>query len=549
MIDENKLKEILVKENYLTNEDVQQAELESKGLSVSFSKYLLASNLISKDLLGQAIAESYGVPYADLNSKEPNKDDALKIPEDLARKFHVVLYEKNDTQVKVATDNPVQGGLTDELLKVFPDKEVYIDYSLPEDVDRILVFYQKPLETRFSKIIGESKRVAPEILEEIFEDAYTFHASDIHFEPRSAETLVRFRVDGVLHDAGKIPKEYYENILNRIKVQSSLRIDEHNAPQDGSMRHQKNGRYFDLRTSIVPTVEGEKVVLRVLASYVEGFALSDLGFTPKDEEILLSAAKKPFGMILVTGPTGSGKTTTLYGVLKLLNKPGVNITTIEDPVEYKVEGINQIQTNAETGLTFAKGLRSIVRQDPDIILVGEIRDEETAEIAVNAALTGHLMLSTFHANDSATAIPRLLDMDIEPFLLASTLEVIIAQRLVRKICDACRYSVSVSGNELKDNYKGANKYFEGESVTLYKGKGCDACGGSGYKGRTAIFEFLPITQKMEELILTNPSTRDIWQLAKSEGARSLFEDGMIKVKSGVTTLEELMRIAPPPKND
>lgn len=549
MIDENKLKEILVKENYLTEEDVKKAEHDGKGLNVSFSKYLLSSSLISKDLLGQAIAESYGVPYADLNSKEPNKNDVLLIPEDLARKFHVVLYEKNDTQVKVATDNPVQGGLTDELLKVFPEKEVYIDYSLPEDVDRILIFYQKPLETRFSKIIALNKRVAPEILEEIFEDAYTFHASDIHFEPRSTETLVRFRVDGVLHDAGKIPKEYYENILNRIKVQSSLRIDEHFAAQDGSMRHQKNGRYFDLRTSIVPTVEGEKVVLRVLASYVEGFALSDLGFTSKDEEILLSVAKKPFGMILVTGPTGSGKTTTLYGVLKVLNKPGVNITTIEDPVEYKVEGINQIQTNTETDLTFAKGLRSIVRQDPDIILVGEIRDEETAEIAVNAALTGHLLLSTFHANDSATAIPRLLDMNIEPFLLASTLEVIIAQRLVRKICDSCRHSISVSKDELKNNYKNADKYLEGDSVTLYKGKGCDSCGGSGYKGRTAIFEFLPITPKMEELILKNPSTRDIWQLAKSEGARSLFEDGILKVKSGVTTLEELMRIAPPPKND
>jgi len=311
----------------------------------------------------------------------------------------------------------------------------------------------------------------------------------------------------------------------------------------------KNGRYFDLRTSIVPTVEGEKVVLRVLASYVEGFALSDLGFTSKDEEILLSAAKKPFGMILVTGPTGSGKTTTLYGVLKVLNKPGVNITTIEDPVEYKVEGINQIQTNSQTDLTFAKGLRSIVRQDPDIILVGEIRDEETAEIAVNAALTGHLLLSTFHANDAATAIPRLLDMEVEPFLLASTLEVIIAQRLVRKICDSCRHSVSISKDELKNNYKNADKYLEGDNVTLYKGKGCDSCGGSGYKGRTAIFEFLPITPRMEELILKNPSTRDIWQLAKSEGARSLFEDGILKVKDGVTTLEELMRIAPPPKND
>ena len=254
-------------------------------------------------------------------------------------------------------------------------------------------------------------------------------------------------------------------------------------------------------------------------------------------------------MILTTGPTGSGKTTTLYALLKIVNSPDVNITTIEDPVEYKVLGVNQIQVNRETNLTFAKGLRSIVRQDPDIILVGEIRDKETAEIAVNAALTGHLLYSTFHANDAATAIPRLLDMGIQPFLLASTLEIIVAQRLVRKICDHCRHSVTKSGKDFNTpQLRALNKYFGSKTTTFYEGKKCGACGDTGYKGRTAIFEFILITPEMQNLILHAPSAQEIWKLARKEGSKTLFEDGIEKVKTGVTTVEELLRVAEPPKN-
>ncbi len=248
----------------------------------------------------------------------------------------------------------------------------------------------------------------------------------------------------------------------------------------------------------------------------------------------------------MVGPTGSGKTTTLYALLKTLNRPEVNITTIEDPVEYRIPSINQIQINTQTNLTFAKGLRSIARQDPDIILVGEIRDLETAEIAVNAALTGHLLLSTFHANDAATAIPRLLDMGIEPFLLASTLEIVIAQRLVRRICEFCRYSVTKKREEFKDILSDIEHYFPKITATLYQGKGCSTCGGTGYKGRIAIFEFIVMTPEMQDLFLKNPSTKQVWELARAQGAHSLFEDGFTKVKQGVTTLEELLRIAAPP---
>ncbi|MBP6866091.1 MAG: type II/IV secretion system protein [Candidatus Pacebacteria bacterium] len=552
-IDEQKLTKVLLEENYITEDDFRKAEAEALKEKISIVAYLIKTGLISRNLIGEALAESFGIVYTDIDLKKPSKEVLDLIPEVFAKEWRVIPAQAVDSVVTVATDNPAKEGLELELKKILPGKQISITYSLPDDIDQAFLLYQKSLETRFSKIIASQGRVAPEILGEIFEDAYAFNASDIHFEPGIKDALVRFRVDGVLKDAGKIPKEFYENILNRIKVESRLRIDEHYAAQDGSMRYTSKvrsesgeSRVFDLRTSIVPTVEGEKVVLRVLSSYVEGLALSDLGFSPENKSKIEQVAARPFGMILVVGPTGSGKTTTLYGVLKMLNNRNVNITTIEDPVEYKVSGINQIQTNQETNLTFAKGLRSIVRQDPDIILVGEIRDEETAEIAVNAALTGHLLLSTFHSNDAATAIPRLLDMNIEPFLLASTVEIIIGQRLVRKICDVCRFSVEVTEEDVAKQFKAAASFFPGKH-TLYKGKGCNACAGTGYKGRTAIFEFIEITSPMEELILKNPSSSEIWKLAKSEGARSLFEDGIEKVKNGVTTLEELLRVAPPPE--
>src|SRR3989338_746961 len=396
--DDKTLQRILLKKNYIKQEDIQNADDFTKTSHASFVDYLLQANLITKDLLGQAIAESFEVPYVDLNSTQSTPLQVQKIPEEIAKKYHALVSAEEKKKILVTTDDPEEPKLLPALKKLFPGKNISIAYSLPEDIEANFVHYQKPLETRFSKILEKKGRIAPELLEEIFDDALLYHASDIHFEPRQKDVLVRFRVDGVLYEAGRIPKEYYENILNRIKVQSGLRIDEHFAAQDGSFRYEssslagkKDVSGVDFRVSIIPTTEGEKVVLRVLSAYVQGLSLSDLGLSSAHQELLSQAAAKPFGMILVVGPTGSGKTTTLYALLKIVNSPDVNITTIEDPVEYKVLGVNQIQVNRETNLTFAKGLRSIVRQDPDIILVGEIRDEETADIAVNAALTGHLL--------------------------------------------------------------------------------------------------------------------------------------------------------------
>ena len=546
IVNEN-IKDILIAGSYISDEDVKRADALVKAGGVTFVDALLRDGVVNNDIIGQAIAESYKVPYSDLNSAAITPDQIRKIPEDIAKKLRVVLFIDGEKDVTVTTDNPTLEGIQKELESVFPGKKIQITYSLPEDIESMYIHYEKPLDTRFSKIIEESDRVAPEILEEIFDDAITYKASDIHFEPQAVTVLIRFRVDGVLHEAGRLPKEYYENVLNRIKVKSALRIDEHFAAQDGSLHYEHKGIAVDMRTSIIPIVEGEKVVLRVLGSYVQGLTFNDLGLTQKNQELLREASEKPFGMILVVGPTGSGKTTTLYSLLKMMNTPDTNITTIEDPVEYKVQGLNQIQVNLATGLTFVRGLRSVVRQDPDIILVGEIRDLETAEISVNAALTGHLLLSTFHANDAATAVPRLLDMGIEPFLLSSTMNLIIAQRLVRKICDHCKHSVIKNPSDFDTpQLKGVAKFLPGKNLTLYEGKKCEACGFTGYKGRTSIYEVIKITPTLQELLVKRPSAQEIWTLARKEGARSVFEDGVEKVKSGLTTIEELVRIAPPP---
>lgn len=544
----DKIKTILLKESYISEEDSKAAEAAAHD-SAEYVDYLIRAELLSKPLLGQALAEAYKLPFADLNAHPVGKEEVNQIPEATAREQRVVFVKASDQVVAVATDNP-EGIKPDKLLALFPGKKVRLAYALPEQINGAFELYEQPLATRFSEIIANSQRVAPEIVDEIIKDALGYNASDIHFEPHGNEVVVRFRVDGLLHEAGTLPAEYYDNVLNRIKVESGMRIDEHWTAQDGAMQRKTDTISVDLRVSLVPTVEGEKVVMRVLGSYVQSFTFADIGLENHQREMLESAVAKPFGMILTVGPTGSGKTTTLYSLVKLLNKPDVNITTIEDPVEYKMPGTNQIQVREAGNITFAKGLRSIVRQDPDIILVGEIRDQETAEISVNAALTGHLLFSTFHANDAATAMPRLVDMGVEPFLLASTLELIIAQRLVRKICSNCRYSLAIGDAvaNVKLGKLDIGRYFN-KNDNVYAGKGCKVCNGSGFKGRTAVFEMIEVTPEMQELMLHSPSTKEIWELAASQGSRPMFEDGIAKVKQGTTTLSEVLRVVSPPETD
>lgn len=547
-IDDKKIVEILLKENYVSEPDMKAAETQAEKMRKSVTDILLTDGLVTRNLLGQAVAESYNMTFADLKTLEPGKEQVLLLPEKLAREHTAVVFKVTDKEVTIATAELDDNAWTNELATVFPDKKVKFAYAPADDIKESFVFYLKTLDTRFQDIISKGGRIAPEILDQIIEDAIAFRASDIHLEPQETDVIIRFRIDGVLQEAGRLAKDYYPNILNRIKVQTHLPIDEHFSAQDGAIRYHANDISIDMRVSILPTLNGEKVVIRLLSQYVRGFTFADLGLSEKHQVMLMASAHKPFGMILVVGPTGSGKSTSLYALLKLLHRPEVNITTIEDPVEFKIAGINQIQVNSQTNLTFAAGLRSIARQDPDIILVGEIRDLETTDIAVNAALTGHLLLSTFHANDAATAVPRLLEMGTEPFLLSSTLELIIAQRLVRKICDHCKHSIELSQTALNKLIPSrlAKEYFPGKTTTVYKGEGCASCGHTGFRGRTAIFEFIPVTPEMRELMLTSPSTQQIWQLARSQGATSLFEDGIEKVMSGVTTIEELLRVAQPP---
>jgi type II secretory ATPase GspE/PulE/Tfp pilus assembly ATPase PilB-like protein len=537
------LKEILNSGSYVSADDLSKVRTTSNFYS--YIEQLLSNQFISKNLLGQAIAEHYKVNYVDLSMVQPEHSQVLKLPEEFAKKYHAILVKEDAESITVATDNPVQEGLVQELQKLFENRKVNLNFSLTEDVEGLFIYYLKPLETRFAKIIESNQRVAPEIFDEIIVDALAYKASDIHIEPHADEVVVRFRIDGVLHEAGRIPKEYYENILNRIKIQAKLRIDEHFSPQDGAIQYKMKDHNLAMRVSEVPTLDGETTVIRILSEYVKTFSMEDLGLSTLDQEALVESAHKPFGMILVTGPTGSGKTTTLYALLNLINNPGLNITTIEDPVEYKMLNINQIQVDPKTSLTFATGLRSILRQDPDIVLVGEIRDQETAEISVNAALTGHLMFSTFHANDAATAIPRLLDMGVEPFLVASTMELIISQRLVRRICSFCKISKSLDTKQLEDIFPNFEKYFSAQD-TVYEGKGCDHCRGTKYLGRIGVFEFIRMTKEMKDLILKNPSSMQIWELARAQGGKILFEDGIEKVKNGVTTIEELLRVTPAP---
>lgn len=382
-----------------------------------------------------------------------------------------------------------------------------------------------------------------ELVDAIIEQAHIRGASDIHLDPSRDSLRVRLRVDGVLHEVYQLPKNIHSEILSRIKVVAGMRTDEHQVTQDGRFRHPfVSGETLDLRVCIAPTYHGENVVLRLLSDKAASFTLEMLGFGAADQEKILAAIKRPHGMILATGPTGSGKTTTLYTLIKMLNAPEVSIVTIEDPIEYAVEQVEQIQVNTRMGLTFANGLRSVLRQDPNIIMVGEIRDAETASIAVNTALTGHLLLSTLHTNDAATTLPRLLDMGIDAYLVASTINIAIGQRLVRKICTACTYETAITRAEEETLAVIPLKQPVTEGDLFYHGTGCEACSGSGYAGRLCISEVLVADAGIREAIMRKTSAAELRTLAIAGGMTTMLEDGFTKARAGRTSIEEVLRV-------
>ncbi|MBI2049372.1 type II/IV secretion system protein [Candidatus Roizmanbacteria bacterium] len=528
---------------------------ESQKQKIPLENILLEKDLISDENLGKTIADLVSRPLARLGEISIPPEILKIIPEVVAKKQKIIAFNKDNKGLHVAMFDPNNIQMKDFLEKRV-GIPVVVHFATEKDINNALFLYKKDLATTFDEIIGENIKEAKniksnndppiiKIVDAILGYSYNNKASDVHVEPLKDKSIVRFRIDGILHDILSLPSSLHGPIVTRIKVLAFLKTDEHHAGQDGKLQFKADSEDVDVRVSIVPITNGEKIVMRLLSERSRQFSLVDLGFSPTDLEKVKKAYTKPYGMILATGPTGAGKTTTIYSVLKLLNDRGVNIMTIEDPVEYDIEGVNQIQVNPKTNLTFAEGLKSIVRQDPDIILVGEIRDFETADIAINSAMTGHIVLSTLHTNDAATAIPRLLDMNVEPFLLASTVNVIIAQRLVRKIHGRCRVSVDTEVESLtKYIEKPLLKKTFGESskVRLYKGKGCQLDHGIGYEGRVGIFEVLIIDEEIRRAIIERRDAAEIKKIAAKNGMTTMIQDGLEKVKEGLTTIDEVLRV-------
>lgn len=552
------LKKTLLELGLVPEADFEAYAAEAKALNEPIEDFLVEKNVITDENLGALVADLLGAPFVRLNI-QPIDDDVLTIiPEPVARKQMAVAYARTADVVRLAMQDPANL----EFVRAVEKKtglKASVAYATRRDIETVFSRYRKELKAAFGELIDKHIQSAgaaykPEdlpitkIVDTIMAYGYENRASDVHIEPQEKQTVVRFRVDGTLHDVVAVPKRLHELIIARIKILSKLKTDEHRAAQDGKFQFRSEGERVDVRVSIAPIIEGEKVVMRLLAGKSRQYSLEEIGLSQKDMKKARKAMDRPFGMIIVSGPSGSGKTTTLYAMLKILNEREVNIATIEDPVEYELSGINQIQVNAETNLTFAEGLKSIVRQDPDIIMVGEIRDQETASIAANAALTGHLVLSTLHSNDAPTCIPRLLEMKVEPFLMASTISLIVAQRLVRRVCPNCIQSYTVQEDQLPENLpKEVRKALLGgkRTVQLYKGNGCAVCNFRGTLGRVGIYETMEVDEAIRDLIMARASADVIRREAVRKGMDTMFEDGIAKVLAGVTTIEEVLdEIAP-----
>lgn len=553
--DDQNLYQAIKELDVIKSDKLIQALTDCKSQNVPLSDILINNDLISDENLGKITADLFQVPFINL-AQVTIPEDVLKIiPEVVAKKQKIISFKIDEKGIHLAMNDPTNIEMI-EFIKKKSGLQIKIYYSTKRDLNNSLSLYNKDVKKAFDEIIKENIEKAKgaiksdppiiKIVDTLISHAYQNRASDIHIEPSQKNSLVRFRIDGVLHDIINLPVDLHPQIVTRIKVESKLRTDEHQASQDGKLVYQTDEERLDIRVSIVPITEGEKIVMRLLSEKSRQFSLQDLGLKNIDLKKVKEAIEKPYGMILSTGPTGSGKTTSLYAILKILNQRDVNIMTIEDPVEYEIENINQIQVNPKTNLTFAAGLRSILRQDPNIILVGEIRDDETASIAINSAMTGHLVLSTLHTNDSSTAIPRLLEMKIEPYLVASTVNVIIAQRLVRKICQKCRVSKEIKNNEpITGSLSVESKkiFFENKNtIRVYQGKGCSVCHQTGYQDRVGIFEVLVMDDEIRKAVINKNDAGIIRKIAHKNGMKLMIEDGLEKVKEGITTIEEIIRV-------
>lgn len=554
LITDEQLKSLILRTNLTDKAGLERIEQYAQNADISVTDALIEKDIVTDENLGLLIADHLKFPFVVLGKISIPSEVVNIIPEKMARKQKIIPYALDANGVKLAMADPTNKELQ-QLISKKIGMPVIPHLATEQDIYNTLRIYRKNLQTVFDsmlkKELGSTGTLASKnipiakLVDLLINYAYQDRASDIHIEPEEKYSLVRLRIDGILHDALFLPKTLHDQVITRIKILSRLRTDEHLTPQDGKMRIAIDKEDVDIRVSILPIADGEKVALRLLTSQFRRYSLIDLGISEKDLEKVKKAYTKTYGMILSTGPTGSGKTTSIYSILKILNVREKNITTIEDPVEYRIKGVNQINVNPKANLTFASGLRSILRQDPNIIFVGEIRDIETAGIAVNASLTGHLVVSTLHTNDAATALPRLLDMGVEPFLVASTVNVIIAQRLVRKICEMCKESLSISFDELTKNLpkEVLERHVDGKkNLTIYHGAGCKVCLSTGYAGRIGVFEVLEVSRSIRELIVKRNDSDVIAAKAIEEGMTAMVDDGLEKVVRGETTIEEVLRV-------
>jgi len=577
-VEEGQLKLFLVDSGLVKEDAIKRIEAKAKKTGKKFEELLLNEGLISQEDLIRLKAYILGVPFINLEKEIVPKEVLEIIPEPIARAHNIVAFRKKGRELEVAMLDP-EDLQTIEFIKKKSNLRILPRLTTPQSIKNVLAQYRKTLGAEFAELIKkeaegvktkriqekttekeELEKIAQEIpvikiVDSLLKHAVLDRASDIHIEPMENEVLVRYRIDGILRDAMTLPKQVAPGIVARIKVLSNLKLDEHRLPQDGRFKFETNGDKYSVRVSVLPVLNGEKVVMRLLAEEAKGYSLEELGLRGKALEDIQTALRRPTGMILVCGPTGSGKTTTLYSMIEILNTPEVNISTVEDPIEYRMPRVNQTQVRPEIGLTFANGLRALLRQDPDIIMVGEIRDNETAALAVNAALTGHLVLSTLHTNNAAGAIPRLIDMKVEPFLIASTLNVILAQRLVRRLCeDKKEYHLERSQIDQISKYcdlKRVENILKKEGllkkkgtvkdVTFFEPKPTKSCP-EGYKGRIGIFEVLPATESIKKLITQNATSDAIQERALKEGMITMVEDGFVKAARGITTIEEVLRV-------
>ena len=552
----------LVTSGKISPEVKEKARMEFVKSGLSMMDWLTKNNFATEEDVAQAVSKYYNVPFVKLAGRAAYPEALALVDREIAIRLRLVPFDlvQEKSELSIAMANPVDLAAIEFLekktamaIKPFAATESEVNMM-------ITAWYEQGLSGEVSAALKESgedagekiiinrdiKAEAPvaKIVSKILEFAVKSRASDVHIEPTEENTRVRYRVDGILVEKLVIPRNIHESLVSRIKILAELKIDEKRVPQDGRFGFKSDRDDVDLRVSTLPTVHGEKVVMRLLKKTGGVPGLGDLGLRGRALKNLEEVILKPHGIVLVTGPTGSGKTTTLYSVLSKINTKKVNIMTIEDPVEYQIGGINQVQINPAAGLTFASALRSFLRQDPNIIMVGEIRDEETAALAVQASLTGHLVFSTLHTNSAAGALPRLLDMQVEPYLLASSMSLIVGQRVGRKICDHCREEYVPSPEVIDDIKKVLGSLWAPTAqVKLFRGKGCSECSDSGYKGRIGVFEVLPVTEKIGRLLLERTPASDLENQAVSEGMITMKQDGYLKVVEGVTTLEEILRIA------